>query len=186
MPQESLGAGADLVCFSGDKLLGGPQAGLILGRTELIARLNANPVKRAMRLDKGRMAALESVLRLYLDPDRLGERLPALRLLRRPASEIRATAERVLPGVLQAFPLRPVLVAPCQSQIGSGALPIDLLPSFAVTIGGSELESVARWLRMLTRPVIGRIAQDRIWLDCRCLETEDETDFVAQLAAVPG
>ncbi len=102
--------------------------------------MNANPLKRALRLDKGRLAALEQVLRLYLDPDRLVIRLPALRLLtreqarsKRPRNGCRAAVQRALPG-------RPVAVEACRSQIGSGALPVDLLPSAAVTIGGNALE----------------------------------------------
>ena len=158
-PRESLAAGADLVTFSGDKLLGGPQAGLIVGHSELIRRLNANPMKRALRLDKGRLAALEQVLRLYRDPDRVRERVPALRLLTRPEAEIRATAERVAAVLRRAFPDRPVAVEACRSQIGSGAMPVDLLPSAAVTIGGSGLESLTKFLRALPRPVIGRVAQ---------------------------
>jgi len=180
-PRESLAAGADVVTFSGDKLLGGPQAGLIVGRGDVIKRINANPMKRALRLDKGRLAALEHVLRLYLDPDRLPERLPALRLLTRPEADIRAGAERVVCAVRAAFPDRPVAVEACRSQIGSGALPVDLLPSAAVTIGGNGLEKLANSLRALPRPVIGRIALGRVWLDCRCLEQEDEAAFVAQL-----
>lgn len=180
-PAESLAAGADLVTFSGDKLLGGPQAGLIVGQKKLIEQLNRNPLKRALRLDKARLAALEQVLRLHLDPDRLRERLPALRLLTRAEAEIRATAERVLPAVQRCFPDRPVSLMPCRSQIGSGALPQDLLPSVAVTLGGSGLESLAELFRRLPRPVIGRIMQGQLWLDCRCLEPDDEAAFLAQL-----
>ena len=180
--RETLEADADLVTFSGDKLLGGPQAGLIVGRSDLIARLNANPMKRAMRLDKGRLAALEHVLRLYLDPDRLVARLPALRLLTRPEAEIWATAERLAPLLRARWPDRPVAVAPCHSQIGSGALPVDRLPSFAVTIGGGALETLAAALRALPCPVIGRIAADRLWLDCRCLEASEEAALVAMLS----
>ena len=171
-PQESLAAGADIVTFSGDKLLGGPQAGLIVGRNDLIDHLNTNPLKRALRLDKARLAALEHVLRLYLNPDRLPEKLPALRLLTRTPDQIRATAQRLAEAFRRLWPDRPVQVEPCRSQIGSGALPIDLIASFAVTIGGSSPDSVAAALRSLPQPVLGRIAENRVWLDCRCLEAE--------------
>jgi L-seryl-tRNA(Ser) seleniumtransferase len=181
MPQEVLADGADLVTFSGDKLLGGPQAGLIVGRADLIRRLNANPLKRALRLDKGRLAALEVVLRLHLDPDRLAERLPALRLLTRPQAEIHATAQRLATAIARCWPDRAVTVEACRSQIGSGALPVDLLPSAAVTIGGGDLEAVAATLRGLSRPVIGRLGQGRLWLDCRCLEAADEADLLGRL-----
>jgi L-seryl-tRNA(Ser) seleniumtransferase len=180
-PRESLLAGVDIVTFSGDKLLGGPQAGLIVGRADLVKRLNANPLKRALRLDKGRLAALEAVLRLYLDPDRLAERLPTLRLLTRPEADIRATAERIAQRCSGAWSARDVMVEKCHSQIGSGALPVDLLASAAVTFGGSALDSLAAELRRLPRPVIGRIHDNRLWLDCRCLEPDEEVAFLNQL-----
>jgi len=183
-PGESLAAGVDLVTFSGDKLLGGPQAGLVVGRADLIARLNANPLKRALRLDKARLAALEAVLRLYLMPERLAARLPTLRLLTRPAGEIRATAERIAPAFQAALPDRPVAVASCRSQIGSGARPLDLLDSAAVTLAGDGLDGLAARLRALPVPVIGRIGGGRVWLDCRCLEAEEEPDFVAQVRSL--
>ncbi len=182
MPYDSLAAGADLVTFSGDKLLGGPQAGLVIGRPELIARLNANPLKRALRLDKARLAALEAVLLLYLRPETLAERLPTLRLLTRPLEAIRATAERVAAELGVAFADRAVAVAPCRSQIGSGALPVDLLPSFAVTLGGAGLDELSATFRKLPVPVIGRLGERRLWLDCRCLEPDDEPGFLGQLA----
>ncbi len=181
-PRESLEAGADVVTFSGDKLLGGPQAGLIVGRGNVIAALNRNPLKRALRLDKGRLAALEVVLRLYLDPDRLAERVPALRLLTRPESDIRTTAERIRGALAARWPDRTVTVEPCRSQIGSGALPVDLLVSSAVTIEGKGLENITKFLRSLPRPVIGRVARGQIILDCRCLESGDEEAFIAQLS----
>ncbi len=181
-PQESLRAGADLVSFSGDKLLGGPQAGLIVGRSEWVGQLNRNPLKRALRLDKARLAALEQVLLLYLSPERLAAELPTMRLLSRSAEDIQQTAVRLAAAVRARWPGRPVAVEACRSQIGSGALPVDLLPSFAVTIGGSGLGSLAEWLRGLARPVIGRIAEGRVWLDCRCVEAADEPVFIAQIA----
>ncbi len=181
MPQESLADGADLVSFSGDKLLGGPQAGLIVGRADLIARLNANPMKRALRLDKARLAALEAVLRLYLNPDRLAESLPALRLLTRPEADIEATAQAVRPALAALCPTREIAIEDCRSQIGSGALPIDLLPSRAVTLAGPDLDGLSATFRRLLKPVIGRIAHGRLWLDCRCLEADQHEAFCANL-----
>jgi len=181
-PMQALQAGADLVTFSGDKLLGGPQAGLVVGKRELVARLRKNPMKRALRLDKGRIAALESVLRLYLDPERLRERLPTLRLLTRPAGEIAALAERMCPA-LQAYCGGKALVSveDCASQVGSGSLPVDRLASSALRISSSGVRpvAIAKALRALPIPVIGRIHDDAVWLDVRCLE--DEAGFVAQL-----
>jgi len=180
-PGESLRAGADVVTFSGDKLLGGPQAGLIVGNKRVISLINRNPLKRALRLDKGRLAALEVVLRLYLDPDRLAQRVPVLRLLTRPEADIRATAERIRVAVASRLPDRDIAIEGCRSQIGSGALPVDLLPSVAVTIGGKGLEDIAKFLRALPRPVIGRVSRGQLILDCRCVEAEDEAAFIAQL-----
>ena len=182
-PREALADGADLVSFSGDKLLGGPQAGLIVGRADLIKRLDANPLKRALRLDKGRLAALEAVLRLYRDPDRLAQRLPALRLLTRGVDDIAATAGRVLPAVAAAFPGMVVELRACKSQIGSGALPVDLLPSVAVTIAGAGLDAVSAWFRGRAMPVIGRIQDGAFWLDCRCLEQEVESAFLDTISS---
>jgi L-seryl-tRNA(Ser) seleniumtransferase len=186
---ESLKAGADLVTFSGDKLLGGPQAGLVVGRPDLIATLARNPLKRALRLDKVRLAALEAVLRLYADPDRLAVRLPTLRLLARPCEEIAAQAARLLPGVSAAFAcVATVALTETRSQIGSGALPLSLLPSAGLALapvrpsGGGAVEVLARRLRELPVPVIGHIEGGRIILDLRCLE--DEAGFVAQLAGL--
>lgn len=186
--QEALADGADIVSFSGDKLLGGPQAGLIVGRKDLVAQVAKNPLKRALRLDKSTLAALEATLALYDDPDRLEERLPALRHLARSADDIEAGARRVLPAAEEAAPNWKVEVAACKSQIGSGALPVDLLPSFAIVFEppaavsrgrGRRLEELAQAFRALPTPVIGRIAEDRFWLDCRCLE--DEAGFIGQL-----
>ncbi len=180
-PGDSIQAGVDLVTFSGDKLLGGPQCGLIVGRIDLIKRLNANPLKRALRLDKGRLAALEAVLRLHLDPGRLPERLTTLRLLTRTEAEIRATAARIAQSLRETWPDKTVAVEACLGQIGSGALPVDLLPSAAVTLRGKALEKLAGDLRSLSRPVIGRIQEGRLWLDCRCLEPNEEAEFLSQL-----
>jgi L-seryl-tRNA(Ser) seleniumtransferase len=187
-PAEALGAGADLVTFSGDKLLGGPQAGLIAGRRDLIERVNRNALKRTLRLDKLRIAALEALLRLYLDPDRLAERLPTLRSMSRKLSDLEALAGRLKPALERALGERAaVAIEACPSQAGSGSLPGERLPSVALAIrprganpgGGSRLERLARAFRSLPIPVIGRAHQGALFLDLRTLE--DEGAFLAQL-----
>ena len=188
-PQEALAHGADLVTFSGDKLLGGPQAGIIVGRADLLKKIRRNPLKRALRVDKMTLAALEAVLRLYRDPDRLAERLPALRLLTRPRADVEAQGRRVLPAVERALAGEAaVVLQSCHSQIGSGSLPVDLLPSACLAITplaqrrgvGTTLARIAAAFRSLPVPVIGRIADDAFLLDLRCLD--DEPAFIAQLA----
>ncbi|HFN0719000.1 TPA: L-seryl-tRNA(Sec) selenium transferase [Klebsiella pneumoniae] len=184
MPQEMIAAGVSLVSFSGDKLLGGPQAGIIVGKRALIAQLQSHPLKRALRADKMTLAALEATLRLYQHPEALREKLPTLRLLTRPAEEIRRRAERLQPGLAAHYADFAVSVAACQSQIGSGSLPVDRLPSAALTFTphdgrGSRLEALAARWRALPCPVIGRIYDGRLWLDLRCLE--DETRFMEML-----
>jgi len=177
--QDSLAHGADLVTFSGDKLLGGPQAGIIVGRADLIARIRRNPLRRALRVDKLTLAALGAVLRLYLDPDRLAERVPTLRMLARPVGEIRALAERLRPLVANALADEATVEAvACESQVGSGALPSQRIASagLAVHPGGDR---IAAAFRRLPVPVLGRIHQGAFILDLRCLL--DEETFAAQL-----
>ena len=190
LPQEKLAAGCDVVTFSGDKLLGGPQAGLIVGSKEAIQRIRKFPMKRALRMSKLPLAALEATLMLYLRPERLAHDLPTLRLLTRPAEAVRALAHSLQPAVAQAVAGRfEVSVLDMLGQIGSGSLPVDRLPSAGLALtplqkkgAGRALDGLSTALRSLPLPVIGRIADDRLLLDLRCLE--DAAPFTAQLPAL--
>ena len=182
---------ADVVTFSGDKLLGGVQCGIIAGRKDLIAKIRRYPLKRALRVDKMTFAAMEAILRLYLEPDRLAQRLPTLRLLTRTQAEIRAQAERVVAGVAHAFAgIAKVEVVDCASQIGSGALPLETLPSAAIALSpplpgkgdGRWLKTIAERFRCLPVPVIGRVSNGAFLLDLRTLE--DEKTFLDQIASM--
>jgi L-seryl-tRNA(Ser) seleniumtransferase len=187
-PTESLKQGADLVTFSGDKLLGGPQAGIIVGARVLIERIKRNPMKRALRLDKISIAALGAVLALYRNPDQLAQRLPTLRLLTRSYDDILGATRRLLPVLKSALgPSVEVTLTACQSVVGSGSLPSNQLPSAGFEIRPVEpkrsataaLNAIVAELRSLPIPVIGRIHHDALFLDLRCLE--DEAAFADQL-----
>ena len=186
--QQTLDHGADLVLFSGDKLLGGPQAGIIAGRSDLVASIKQNPLKRALRLDKVTLAALEATLQLYRNPDELVSTLPTLTLLTRPEDDIRQQADRLGPKVSSHLgDSYRVETASVSSQIGSGALPVEVLPSAALSItavnGEDEpLRSLAQRLRQLPKPVIGRLHNGALLLDLRCLEPIHEDAFIEQLS----
>ena len=189
-PQEMLAAGCGVVTFSGDKLLGGPQAGLIVGRRDLITKIRKFPMKRALRLSKLPLAALEATLMLYLKPELLTRDLPTLRWLARTQAEVEATATLLLQPLLAALaPRYEVTLQAMSSQIGSGSLPVDSLPSAGLAIApvlagkrgtGTALELLGDALRGLPVPVIARIADDRLLLDCRCVD--DTAELLAQFA----
>ncbi len=183
--RESVAEGAALVTFSGDKLLGGPQAGFIVGRSDLIAKINKSPLKRALRVDKIRIAAMAATLKLYRDPDRLAHRLPTLQMLSRSQLDVQAQAERLAPQVnaILAPHGYTVDICSCASQIGSGALPVDTIPSAGLRIlpsGGAALQSVAASFRSLPRPILGRLRDGALVLDLRCLS--DEAAFLKSLS----
>ena len=188
--QDAVNDGADLVTFSGDKLLGGPQAGFIVGRRDLVQACAKSPLKRALRLDKIRLAALEATLKLYRDPDRLPEHLPTLGYLTRPVDDILAQAKRVEGPLARALgDAFTVSRCDCASQIGSGALPLETIPSAGLAIvprakkqSGRLLEAMATAFRRLPVPVIGHIEKGALVFDLRCLDAE--TLFVEQLAGL--
>jgi L-seryl-tRNA(Ser) seleniumtransferase len=162
--RESLAAGADLVCFSGDKLLGGPQAGIVLGRADLVERLRRHPLQRALRIDKLSLAALEGTLLLQLEAP---ERIPVLRMLTQKPAEVRERAERLAAATGGE-------VEETVGRVGGGALPLAELPSFACALE----ESLAAPLRAGEPPVIGVVRDGRLLLDCLTM-TDEEAELTA-------
>jgi L-seryl-tRNA(Ser) seleniumtransferase len=169
--RDALAAGADLVCFSGDKLLGGPQAGIVVGRADLVARLRRHPLQRALRADKLTLAALEGTLALYLDPRRALREVPVLRMLSEPPEAVRTRADRLAE-------LTGGAVEETVARVGGGALPLAELPSFACALD----ERLAAPLRQGRPPVVGLVRDGRLLLDCRTL-ADAEVDEVAAVVA---
>ena len=185
--RDTIADGADIATFSGDKLLGGPQAGLIVGKKALIDRIKRHPMKRALRVSKLTLAALEATLLAYRNPEHLLRDVPTLRLLTRPLAQIEALATRLQLPLAEALGVAwRVEAMPVASQVGSGSLPVDVIASMALAISqheaksGAALNELAIRLRELPVPVIGRIADNRLLLDLRCLEDEDT--FAQQIA----
>jgi L-seryl-tRNA(Ser) seleniumtransferase len=170
--RDALGEGADLVCFSGDKLLGGPQAGIVVGRGELVERLRRHPLQRALRADKLTLAALEGTLGLYLDPERAAREVPVLRMLHEPAETVRARAERLAAAAGGE-------VEETVARVGGGALPLAELPSFACAVE----EELAAPLRRGEPPVVGVIRDGRLLLDCRTLTDAEAEETVSAVRA---
>jgi L-seryl-tRNA(Ser) seleniumtransferase len=185
--RETLENGADLVLFSGDKLLGGPQSGIIAGKQSLVAKIKKNPLKRALRLDKVTLAALEATLQLYRNPDTLASQLPTLKLLTRGESDIRAQAARLREPLANALgDSFKVDVIAVSSQIGSGSFPMEVLPSAGLSIRARHEEDEAlrtlhQQFRELATPIIGRLSNGALLLDLRCLTPEQERHFIEQL-----
>jgi len=173
--RESLEAGADLVCFSGDKLLGGPQAGIVVGSAELVERLRRHPLQRAVRADKLTLAALEGTLTLYLDPNRAAREVPVLRMAGESADAVRARAERLAELVDGE-------VEETVARIGGGALPLAELPSFACAIE----EELAGPLRHGEPPVIGVVRDGRLLLDCRTLSDAEMDEAATAVLSARG
>ena len=172
-----LARGVDLVTFSGDKLLGGPQCGVIAGKAKFINEIRRNPVKRAMRIDKVTVASMSEVLRIYMgNSEKIKQKIPTQKYLNRSPNEIKEIANYVLKEALSFFDsVASIELTECKSQVGSGALPIDSLPSYGLKItpltGESiSIEKLNEMLRELPCPIIGRITKQSIVLDCRCLE----------------
>ena len=183
MVGEAIESGADIVTFSCDKLLGGPQAGIIAGKKSLVQKIKSNPMKRALRVDKITVAALYEVLRLYKTPEKLQEQLPTLRLLTRQVEEIEELAVTLLAPLNEILKgLAETSVVSVESQIGSGSLPLERLPSKALSIKASHdgtLRKLISAFRRLPQPVIGRIHDGALLLDLRTLE--DKEMFLEQL-----
>ncbi len=174
-PRDSLAAGAHLVCFSGDKLLGGPQAGIVVGRADLVERLRRHPLQRALRADKLTLAALEGTLALYRDPRRARAAIPVLRILTEPPEGVRARAERLAERTGGE-------VESTVARVGGGALPLAEIASFACALE----EELGPPLRAGDPPIVGIVRDGRLLLDCRTLTDAEVDEVAAAVAAARG
>jgi L-seryl-tRNA(Ser) seleniumtransferase len=185
--QESVKAGADLVSFSGDKLLGGPQAGIVVGRKELIAQLRRNPLYRAFRCDKLTFAALEATLLSYFDEDGAWREIPTLQQVALSEAEIKRRGRKVVRWLGRlGMPKEAVSLRPSTSQVGGGALPDQFLPTWCVVVTpceGDSAEALAQRLRVGNPSVFCRIQKDALWFDLRTVLPEELRELAERIAA---
>lgn len=175
--QASVRSGADVVCFSGDKLIGGPQSGLIVGRAEWIQKIRKNPLARAFRCGKLTLAALEATLRLFLAPDKLVERHPIYRMLALTPAELEARGDKLRQSLRGSLPASVSLtVEDGEAQVGSGAVPVETLPSKVLSVRSPAVtpEELARRLRRSSPPVFARVHKDAVLLDLRTIQPGEE------------
>jgi L-seryl-tRNA(Ser) seleniumtransferase len=175
--REALKSGIDLVTFSGDKLLGGPQAGIIVGKQEVIDKVRKHPMARALRSDKLTLAALEATLRLYLDPQKALEKIPALKMLSMPAATLQVRCDELLPRITQSLgEVVDCTIIEATATVGGGALPLAELPGRVIALVPKRLSvnELTTRLRSCEPPVIGRIQEDRFLIDPRTLNSDDE------------
>ena len=173
MVQESIAKGADVVCFSGDKLLGGPQAGIIIGKKKYIDRMKKNQLTRALRIDKFTATALELVLQEYLSEEKAVKNIPVLRMITEPKEEMEKKAKSLVRMLRRTGFAARFQVMPCESQIGGGSLPLERIPSYAAAISPEEVSvpELEEKMRHLPVPIIPRTANDTILLDVRTIDT---------------
>jgi L-seryl-tRNA(Ser) seleniumtransferase len=183
--REALAQGVSVVCMSGDKLLGGPQAGILAGKRKLIEAMRQNPMARALRVDKLTLAALVATLRLYREPGKVETAIPTLRMLHESAGSVRARAEEILRalGADRASQHRAEVVA-CTTEVGGGAMPLARVPSYALALrpARGKVEDLARSLRTGPDPVIGRIESGRLLLDLRTVHRDEHERLAASIA----
>ena len=181
--QEQLKKGADIVCFSGDKLLGGPQAGIILGKKELIEKMEHHPFMRTVRLDKCVIAALTVTFQQYLDEDRAEKNIPVLRMIARTEDELKVQAEYISNTLKETGFPADIMAEPSISMVGGGSLPGETLASYAVTLSpiGLTCEEMAKKMRQLPVPVIAHIKNEKLWLDMRTILPEEADAFLADV-----
>jgi L-seryl-tRNA(Ser) seleniumtransferase len=180
--------GADLVLFSGDKLLAGPQCGIILGRRKLIEQITNHPLTRALRVDKVTLAALAATLRLYRQPENAKQTIPLLQLLSTSPDNLKNRAERLAPQLESAAVVASAAVEQGVSYLGGGSVPTQQVPTWcvALTPAKDSVDSLARNLRMATPSICGRIQQDRLWLDLRSVFPGQDMEIVQAIQSLPG
>ena len=183
MVQEAIESGVDVVCFSGDKLLGGPQAGIIIGKKKYIDAMKKNPLTRALRIDKFTVAALSMTLREYLQMEGIEERIPVLKMLSETAPSIKERAERLLDLFRKNHIQGECSIRPCESQVGGGSLPDTYMDSFAVSFHPHKISvpELEKRLHFTKEPLIGRVMEDDFWIDLRTIREEELERVVESL-----